>query len=101
MPVMLNLYEDTYEEDLMIYPTIKYNDVYDFDIRIGDSPSYNLIQGENKSNAKKETKSESKADLYQQLIEGYELALELETDKKKIKMYRDLIEGYELALELE
>lgn len=82
-------------------PIIKYNDTYDFDIRIGITPSYNLIQGENKTNTKKETKTESKADTYRQLIEGYELALEIETDKKKIKMYNDLIEGYELALELE
>jgi hypothetical protein len=82
-------------------PIIKYNDTYDFDIRIGVSPSYNLIQGENKTNIKQETKTESKADKYRQLIEGYELALEIETDKKKIKMYQDIIEGYELALELE
>jgi hypothetical protein len=82
-------------------PIIKYNDTYDFDIRIGISPSYNLIQGQNKTNSKKESKTESKSDLYRQLIEGYELSLEIETDKKKIKMYEDLIEGYELALELE
>jgi hypothetical protein len=82
-------------------PIIKYNDTYDFDIRVGLSPSYNTIQGENKSSTKSETKTESKADLYRELIEGYELALEMETDKKKIKMYRDLIEGYELSLELE
>jgi hypothetical protein len=82
-------------------PKIKYNDTYDFDISIGISPSYNLIQGEKKINVTKETKTESKADLYKQLIEGYELSLEIETDKKKIKMYNDLIEGYELALELE
>lgn len=43
----------------------------------------------------------SKAEVYNQLIEGYELALELETDEEKIKMYNDLIEGYQLALELE
>ena len=43
----------------------------------------------------------SKVELYNQLIEGYELALELETDEEKIKMYNDLIEGYQLALELE
>jgi hypothetical protein len=45
--------------------------------------------------------SESKSNMYLQLIEGYELSLEIETDKNKIKMYRDLIEGYKLALELE
>jgi hypothetical protein len=98
MPVMLD--ESSVNEGVN-YPLIKYNDTYDFDIRIGISPSYNLIQGENKNNAVKENKTESKADTYRQLIEGYELALEIETDKKKIKMYRDLIEGYELALELE
>lgn len=98
MPVMLD--ESSVKEGVN-YPLIKYNDTYDFDIRIGISPSYNLIQGENKTNATKETKKESKADLYRQLIEGYELALEMETNKKKIQMYNDLIEGYELALELE
>jgi hypothetical protein len=98
MPVMLD--ESSVNEGVN-YPLIKYNDTYDFDIRIGISPSYNLIQGENKTNAVKENKTESKADLYRQLIEGYELSLEMETDKKKIKMYNDLIEGYELALELE
>jgi ribosomal protein S18 acetylase RimI-like enzyme len=38
---------------------------------------------------------------YQSLIEGYELALEIETEKEKINMYQNLIEGYKLALELE
>jgi hypothetical protein len=47
------------------------------------------------------TEEVSKAQMYQDLIEGYELALELETDEEKITMYRDLIEGYQLALELE
>jgi hypothetical protein len=50
MPMNLYLHEDSLEEDLMVYPTIKYNDEYDFDIRIGNAPSYNLIQLENKSN---------------------------------------------------
>ena len=31
--------------------------------------------------------SESKSNMYLQLIEGYELSLEIETDKNKIKMY--------------
>jgi hypothetical protein len=48
-----------------------------------------------------ETEEKSKAQMYQDIIEGYELALELETNKEKIKMYQDIIEGYELALELE
>ena len=48
-----------------------------------------------------ETELLTKTELYNQLIEGYELALELETDEEKIKMYNDLIEGYQLALELE
>jgi hypothetical protein len=43
----------------------------------------------------------SKVDLYNQLIEGYELALEIELDEEKVKLYQDLIEGYQLALELE
>ena len=51
--------------------------------------------------AEKEIIEVSKGELYNQLIEGYELALELETDEEKIKMYNDLIEGYQLALELE
>jgi len=45
--------------------------------------------------------SESKSSMYRQLIEGYELSLEIETNEQKIKMYRDLIDGYKLALELE
>ena len=44
---------------------------------------------------------QSKFNIYLQLIEGYELSLEIETDEQKIKIYRDLIEGYKLALELE
>jgi hypothetical protein len=43
----------------------------------------------------------SKSEIYNQLIEGYELALEIEMDEAKIKLYQDLIEGYQLALELE
>lgn len=101
MPVLINLDKDYIEENLKIKPLIKYNDIYDFDIRIGDSPSYNLIEGENKPNSKKEAKTESKSQLYNQLIDGYELSLEIETDKQKIKMYGDLIDGYKLALELE
>ena len=38
---------------------------------------------------------------FNELIEGYEFLLEIETDEQKIKTYRDLIAGYELALELE
>jgi hypothetical protein len=45
--------------------------------------------------------AESKSSMYQELIEGYELSLEIESNEKKIEMYRDLIEGYQLALELE
>jgi len=45
--------------------------------------------------------AESKSSMYQELIEGYELSLEIESNEQKIKMYRDLIEGYQLALELE
>jgi hypothetical protein len=105
MPVMItDYYGKELEENLFNYPLIKYNDVYDFDIKIGDSPSYNLIEGENRANSKKEAKkqakTESKADLYRQLIDGYELALEMETNKEKIKMYQDLIEGYKLLLDL-
>jgi hypothetical protein len=48
-----------------------------------------------------ETESTSKTQLYKDIIDGYELALELETDEEKIKMYNDLIEGYQLILEIE
>lgn len=44
---------------------------------------------------------QSKSSMYRQLIEGYELLLEFETDNNKIEMYNDLIDGYNLALELE
>jgi len=97
MPVMIGYgYEKRNQEEyLNYYPLIKYNDVYDFDITIGDSPSYNLISEDKKTESKK-----SKSDIYKDLIEGYELALEIESDKKKIKLFRDIIEGYKLALEL-
>ena len=52
-------------------------------------------------NTENKNVNESKSDLYNRLIEGYELSLEIETDKKKNKMYRDLIDGYKIALELE
>jgi len=51
--------------------------------------------------AEKPVATKSKKQLYKDLIEGYELALELETNENKIQLYKDLIEGYELALELE
>jgi hypothetical protein len=43
----------------------------------------------------------TKSNIYQELIEAYELSLEIESDSNKIKMYQDLIDGYKLALELE
>ena len=43
----------------------------------------------------------TQVEIYNDLIEGYQLALEIETDEQKIKMFNDLIEGYQLALELE
>ena len=43
----------------------------------------------------------TKSNIYQELIEAYELSLEIESDSNKIKMYTDLIDGYKLALELE
>jgi len=43
----------------------------------------------------------SKKDLYAQIIEGYELSLEIESDENKIKLYNQIIEGYKIALELE
>jgi hypothetical protein len=98
MPVKLYTFEDSIYKDLLNYPLIKYNDVYDFDIKIGDSPSYNLIQGGNKSNQKEEKKSDKKS--YKDIINGYELAIEVETDSKKIKLYQDIIEGYKIAMEI-
>jgi hypothetical protein len=50
---------------------------------------------------KTEIEEVSKLQMYNDLIEGYELALELESEEEKIQMYNDLIEGYQLALELE
>ena len=43
----------------------------------------------------------TQVEIYNDLIEGYQLSLEIETDEQKIKMFNDLIEGYQLALELE
>lgn len=107
MPVQIANYygRELEEEELDTIPLIKYNDVYDFDIKIGDSPSYNLIEGENRANSKKEAKTqaktESKADLYRQLIDGYELILETESDKNKRKLYQDIVEGYKLVIDLD
>jgi len=47
------------------------------------------------------TEEVSKAQMYKNLIQGYEFALEIETDEEKITMYKNLIEGYQFALELE
>lgn len=46
-------------------------------------------------------KSQPISETYKKIIEGYEFALEVETDAEKIKLYNDLIEGYKLSLELE
>ena len=48
-----------------------------------------------------ETELLTKTELYNQLIQGYEIALEVEEDEEKIKLYKELIEGYQIALELE
>jgi cell division protein ZapA (FtsZ GTPase activity inhibitor) len=45
--------------------------------------------------------TKTKADTYKEIIEGYELALEIESDEEKINLYNELIDGYKLALELE
>ena len=47
------------------------------------------------------TTEKSKAEIYKQLIQGYELSIDIEDDEEKIKIFKDLIDGYELALELE
>jgi hypothetical protein len=39
--------------------------------------------------------------MYQQIIEGYRLALEVEKDAKKKKHYQEIIDGYEITLELD
>ena len=51
--------------------------------------------------AEKSVSTKSKKQLYSELIEGYELALEIESDETKKQLYKDVIEGYEIALELE
>lgn len=95
--------ENDYEDLSMSLPLIEYNDIYDFDIKIGDSPSFNTALSNKKENKvqNKIERTESKANMYKRLIEGYELALELESESKKIKMYKQLIDGYKIALELE
>jgi hypothetical protein len=42
----------------------------------------------------KATEEVSKSKVYNDLIEGYQLALEIESDEEKIKLYNDLIERY-------
>jgi hypothetical protein len=54
-----------------------------------------------KNEIPKSTDVLSKTEMYTQLIEGYELSMEIEEDEEKVKLYKDLIEGYQLALELE
>jgi hypothetical protein len=51
--------------------------------------------------AEQPVSTKSKKQLYSELIEGYELALEIESDENKKQFYKDVIEGYEIALELE
>jgi hypothetical protein len=40
-------------------------------------------------------------ELYQDVINGYELLLEIEIDKKKIKLYEEIIEGYNIISEVQ
>jgi len=49
----------------------------------------------------KPDEAKSKKELFLELIDGYKLALEIESNEEKIKLYNDLIEGYQLSLELE
>jgi len=88
--------EDTMSEQAVINFYIKNNDkiseeFYDDEVQDEEEiiPSTTEIQ------------EISKLQMYNDLIEGYELALELESDEEKIQMYNDLIEGYQLAMELE
>ena len=46
----------------------------------------------------KEPSIQSKSEVYKDAIGGYQLLLEIETDKNKIKLYQEIIEGYELLL---
>lgn len=45
--------------------------------------------------------TKTKAEIYKDLIQGYELSLEFETDESKIKTYNDIINGYKIALDFE
>jgi hypothetical protein len=46
-------------------------------------------------------KKKTQAEIYKDLINGYELSLEFETDENKIKIYTDIINGYKIALDFE
>jgi len=81
-----------------------FTSINDFKEKISSNDIYdNKPKEETPTESKSEIKNvkQSKSELYNQLIDGYELSLEIETDKQKIKMYRDLIDGYKLSLELE
>jgi superfamily II DNA/RNA helicase len=45
--------------------------------------------------------TKTKAEIYKDLIQGYELSLEFETDENKIKVFNEIIDGYKIALDFE
>ena len=97
---LLNGYKNDYESDIEME---KSND-NDYEYLLNNySDILNLLNKYANTNYENKyiQNISNKKELYKQLIEGYELSLEIETNEQKIKMYRDLIEGYELALELE
>ena len=51
--------------------------------------------------ATQEPKEENKVDLYYEVIEGYDVLLEIEEDEDKIDSIYDEIEGYLILLEIE
>lgn len=65
--------------------------------------NYHRISEQFYGNEEEEDKpaNKSKAETFKDLIEGYKLMLEIESDDAKIKLYNDLIEGYEMIIELE
>jgi hypothetical protein len=84
---------------------ISESEVIQYYVRNNDKISEEFFEGEEDEEQVEETieptSSKSKSEIYQDLIAGYELAIEIETNEDKIKLYQDLIAGYELALEIQ
>jgi hypothetical protein len=88
------------EEQVIDFYISNYDNITDEFFDTGEEDEEEIITSKTQTKTQTKTKL-SKTEVYNQLIEGYELSLELETDEEKIKMFNDLIEGYQLALELE